>query len=102
MMRYTESDFERVEAQAAKWRDLLASETWKELERDRKIMIRAWEKAVRVQDGEHILRTQGMIAGAETVLGYAEDRVTDIESVLEAMQDHNKRMDEEGEEDDAA
>jgi hypothetical protein len=101
MQRYTETDFDKVAAQAAKWRELLALEVWKELERDRKIMIRAWEKAVRIQDGEHILRTQGMIAGAETVLGYAEDRVTDIESVLEAMQDHNKRMDEE-DQDDAA
>lgn len=99
MQRYTESDFEKVEAQATKWRELLASEVWRELERDRKIMIRAWEKAVRIQDGEHILRTQGMIAGAETVLGYAEDRVTDIEAVIEAMQDHNKRMDEEDQDD---
>jgi hypothetical protein len=102
MQRYTEADFERVEAQATKWRQLLESEVWKELDRDRKIMIRAWEKAMRIQDGDVTVRTQGMIAGAEVVMGYAEDRVTDIESVLEAMQDHNKQMDAQEVEDDAA
>jgi hypothetical protein len=99
MNRFSEADFDRVQAQAAFWRELLRSPAWIELERDRKIMIRAWEKSLRTEDPGTIHRTQGMIMGAEVVLGYAGDKVVEIESVLESMKNHNEGLDREEVED---
>lgn len=93
MTRYTEVDFDRLEERAAHWRTLIDSDIWQELERDRRIMLYAWGQSLRTEDSNTYTRTQGMIRGAEVVLGYARDKILEIELLIEEMRKHNEGMD---------
>lgn len=86
---YSEADFERVEAQLARWHSFRQHECWPEFAAGVEGMLFGWRSSLETLSGADVARTQGMIAGARSVLALMASKIQDKEEVIAGMQAEN-------------